>query len=264
MRNIIESKDFRRKVVAPTLVTLATLLALSTATVAVGCDNNKGKTGNVGAVTLNSENTTLGPISDASIAKGISESFNAGVQSQKDAVAKAEAEKEAIANAEKKAIEAAKRKLIAEAQKRMDEKSFPKEKPAFTQREIALPIRNAHVNEVEVDLSSFKEGDNPHELYYNATGINTGKNYKLNLPEGWSAITASLSAEIHREGREPVVNTNSPEMIIVGPFEGGAGLWEGAIYIVPTRWLNTVSERVLATQRQQTGKPNLPITFFDK
>lgn len=156
-------------------------------------------------------------------------------------------------------IDEAKRQLIAEAQKKLDEKGF-----ASAQPEIAVTTRNAHVNGVEVDLSLFNEKDNPHELYRNATGINAGKNYKLDLPEGWSAITASLSAEIQREGGEPVANTNSPVIIIIGPFVGGAGLWEGAIYIVPTEWLKAVSERVLVTQRQQTGKPELQITPFNK
>lgn len=214
---------------------------------------------NVGKVTVNSDQVELGPLSqqalDATVNKIVDEKLAKNKAAQEEEARIKAAREEGREEGYKKFMEI----YNAANQKKLDEKGFSSAQP-----ETALSIKNARVNGVDVDSSLFNEKDNPHELYRNATGINAGKNYKLDLPEGWSAITASLSAEIQREGGEPVANTNSPVIIIIGPFVGGAGLWEGAIYIVPTEWLKAVSERVLATQRKQTGKPELPITTFDK
>lgn len=124
-----------------------------------------------------------------------------------------------------------------------------------------LPARpNAYVNGIAVRLEVRDENTCIRPLFYSETGVAKGQNYTLDIPRGWSVVTASLSAAIQREGGRQVDYTNTPELVITGPFKGGVGLFEGSFGVVPNEWVEAYSRKVLEIQRQQTNKPDLQIT----
>lgn len=126
-----------------------------------------------------------------------------------------------------------------------------------------LPARaDASVNGIAVRLEVRDKNNCIRPLFYSETGVGKGQNYVLDLPPGWSVVTASLSAAVHREGGRQVDYTNTPELVIAGPFRGGVGLFEGSFRAVPTEWVNEIAAEVLAIQRQQTRNPNLQITTY--
>lgn len=122
---------------------------------------------------------------------------------------------------------------------------------------------DAIVNETAVRLEVRDNNLCARPLWYNETGIGKGSNYKLNLTKGWVAITASVSAEIQRDGGKPKQYKDGPVVVIRGPFIGGAGLYEGALRIVPEEWLNEVLQQTLIIQRKQVGNPSLQSVDFD-
>lgn len=144
---------------------------------------------------------------------------------------------------------------------------IPSASPAATSCDVmaitSLPARpDANVNGIPVRLQVRDTNDCTRGLFYNETGVAKGTNYTVDLPSGWSVITASVTVAVNREGGKQKDYTDTPELVINGPFKGGVGLYEGSFRVVPTEWVKPVSEFVLPIQRAETKKPNLPITVY--
>lgn len=131
---------------------------------------------------------------------------------------------------------------------------------SLSQREDAF-VNGTRVTLEVRDLTSRCE----RPLFYNETGVKKGFNYKLEIPQGWIVITASVTAEVQRDGKSAQKFLDTPIMVIQGPFTGNVGLYEGAIRVIPFEWLDAVlMGETLPIQRLQTGKPGLmPIYFSD-
>lgn len=128
-----------------------------------------------------------------------------------------------------------------------------------------LPARpDAHINGIGIALNVRDTNESARPLFYSETGVAKGQNYVLDLPAGWSVITSSVTVAVHREGGEQQDFKNTPVVVIHGPFNGGVGLYEGALRAQPEEWTKANSEQVLKIQREQTRNPNLSITEFDK
>lgn len=122
------------------------------------------------------------------------------------------------------------------------------------------PRPDANVNGVAVRLQVRDRNDCARPLFYNETGVAAGQNYKVNLPKGWSLVTASISVEVQREGGKAKQYTNGPVVRVDGPFQGGVGEYEGSFGVVPTEWANAYVQDRLVIQRQQVKNPNLQVT----
>lgn len=131
---------------------------------------------------------------------------------------------------------------------------------SFTDREVAT------VNGDPVDIQV--RGSCPQPVYYDTTGIpdpdrpgSGAQNYDLHMPVGWTAMTASTTAEIHPDGGSAQQFLECPNVIITGPFDGGVGLYEGAIRIFPTEWTEGMIAWINPIQDAQC-KFDVPITTF--
>ena len=124
-----------------------------------------------------------------------------------------------------------------------------------------LPARpDANINGIAVRLQVRDNDQCSRPLFYNETGIAAGQNYKVNLPKGWSVVTASVSVEVHKKGGKAKQYTNGPVVRVDGPFQGGIGEYEGSFGVVPTEWADAYVNNRLPIQRQQTKNPNLQVT----
>lgn len=146
-------------------------------------------------------------------------------------------------------------------------KDIPSASPAATSCDVmaitSLTARpDANVNGIPVRLQVRDTNDCTRGLFYNETGIAKGTEYDVNLPSGWSILTASLTVAVTREGGKEKDYTETPELIIKGPFKGIVGVYEGSFRVLPNEWVKPVSEFVLPIQRGETKKPTLPITVY--
>lgn len=122
----------------------------------------------------------------------------------------------------------------------------------------------AVVNGTRVELEVRDKNQCARPLFYNETGVAKGQNYKLALPKGWTALIASLSAEVQEPNKEAKQYTNTPFLRVDGPFDGGVGVYEGAIRVEPTEWAQAITDQALPIQRAQTHKPDLQVTVYGK
>lgn len=127
----------------------------------------------------------------------------------------------------------------------------------------SLPARpDANVNGIPVRLQVRDTNACARPLWYNETGVNSGTNFRLNMPQGWSAVTASVTVEVQREGGKAQQFKDTPVVRIDGPFQGGIGEFEGSFGVVPTEWADAYVTDRLKIQRVQTKKPDLQVTVF--
>lgn len=98
-------------------------------------------------------------------------------------------------------------------------------------------------------------------LFYNETGVAQGTNYDLVLPEGWAAISASVTVEVQREGSAAQQYLQCPIAYAKGPFRGGFGVYEGSFRVVPIEWLQTVLAEIVPIQSAQCGFNVTPVEY---
>lgn len=125
----------------------------------------------------------------------------------------------------------------------------------------SLPPRpSAHVNGIGVRLEVRDKNECVRDLFYNETGVGKTQEYKVDITEGWTLITASISAVVNSDSAPRKTYTGGPEIMIKN-FKGVVTVEEGAVYVVPNEWAQKRSEEILAIQRKQTRNPNLQITY---
>ncbi|MFA6016783.1 MAG: hypothetical protein WC744_01715 [Patescibacteria group bacterium] len=112
---------------------------------------------------------------------------------------------------------------------------------------------SATVNGTPIRLQVRDLNSCPRPLFYNETGVAQGTNYTLDLPVGWAAIIAPTTVAVHREGGTQQNYVNQEVVVIHGSFVGGAGVYEGAIRVVPEEWIDQILSEVLPIQEVQAG-----------
>jgi hypothetical protein len=117
---------------------------------------------------------------------------------------------------------------------------------------------DAWVNGTGISLQVRDTNQCGRPLWYNESGIAEGANYAFDLPEGWVAVTASVSAQVHPDGGSATDYTGGPVIVVFGPWQGAIGLYEGAVRVYPEEWVqNALDSEVMPIQRAQVGNPNL-------
>lgn len=124
---------------------------------------------------------------------------------------------------------------------------------SFTDREVAS------VDGIPVQVQV--RGSCPQPLFYDPTGVATGQNYDLHLPKGWVAIPLGDTMAIHPHGGVQTVLLECPLTRIDGPFDGGVGIYEGAMRITTTEWADGLIAQILPIHSAQCGFDVTPTIF---
>jgi len=120
---------------------------------------------------------------------------------------------------------------------------------------------DAMVNGIPVRLQVRDLNTCPRALFYNETGIAQGTNFAIDLPEGWAAISVSVTVEVQREGSAAQQYLNCPIVYTKGPFHGGFGVYEGSFRVVPIEWLQAVLAEIIPIQSVQCGFNVTPVEY---
>lgn len=125
------------------------------------------------------------------------------------------------------------------------------------------PRPDATINGTSVHLEVRDLNSCVRPLFRHETGVAVGQNYKISLPDSrWSVIIASTTAEVQREGGAAQRFLSGPVIKIQGPFAGGAGVFEGAVDVVPEEWADFRIQQIMPIQRLQVGDPNRQPVLF--
>lgn len=122
-----------------------------------------------------------------------------------------------------------------------------------------LPRECLIVNGVQSCLDVQNPGD-IRDLFTTQTGIATGKEYQVNIPEGWLLGVACVSVHVAPEVGEAADYAGSPMVIIRGPWRGTLGAYEAGLHGTIVEWEDYLTGAIYAAHRRDA--PNGELIFL--
>jgi hypothetical protein len=120
----------------------------------------------------------------------------------------------------------------------------------------SLPDRPAMtINNTRVTLQVRDLNTCPRALWEHETGIATGQNYVVDMPEGWAVVVFPTTVAVHREGGTQQDYLNQQIVVVHGPFKGGIGAYEAGVRVVPEEWIDALIAFFKPIQEAQAGHP---------